>query len=76
LWFTAPQLQNNWVLHFIKIKVPWNIPMNQSTGGHHFAVKNSFFREAAMEGSALTISPIHHRGNGYAFGVIRHHVIL
>ena len=45
-------------------------------GCHHFTVKNRFFSEAAMEGSTLTISPIHHWGNGQAFGVIQHDGIL
>jgi hypothetical protein len=51
------------MLNLIKIKMPWNISMDQSAGCHHFAIKNSLFGEAAMEGSTLTISPIHHWGN-------------
>jgi hypothetical protein len=52
------------MLNLIKIKMPWNITMYQCTSCHHFTVKNSLFGEAAMEGSTLTISPIHHWGNG------------
>ena len=47
---------------------PVAITMDDGIGGHHFRIKRGMGRQHAVENTAMTIGPIHHRRNRKAMG--------
>ena len=57
----AAELQRQGVLLGVVTQVPRHIAMQQRTGGHHLGIQPRPAAQQAMEKSAMSVGPVHHR---------------
>ncbi len=64
LRLAAAELQRDRVLRRIERQEPRPITMQHRAGGEHFGIEQRPPRQQPMEIAAVTVGPIHHRGDG------------
>ena len=61
---TATQLQRHRVFLKVVAQVSRHVTMDQGACGHHLGVQQGTAGQQAVEIAAMSVRPIHHRGNG------------